>query len=134
MNPSLRNQGGFIGVDAYKQLLAANGVDVGQFEDGVRFMLLSSKITNLLDRLPQRSRGDCCARLLRARTRKHRCSSCCSTRKPSRRRSARSEAELRKYFEANKDKYHIKEERRVQYLLLPVSEIASTAAGLRSGD
>ena len=36
------------------------------------------------------------------------------------------EADLRKYFEANKDKYHIKEERRAQYLLFPVAEIAST--------
>jgi peptidyl-prolyl cis-trans isomerase D len=39
---------------------------------------------------------------------------------------APTEAELRAYFEANKDKYSIKEERRAQYLLIPLTEIAST--------
>ena len=37
-----------------------------------------------------------------------------------------SEADLRTYFDANKDKYNIKEERRAQYLLLPFAEIGST--------
>ena len=124
-NPNLRNQGGFIGVDAYKQLLAANGVDVRQFEDGVRFMLLSSKLTNLLTdslSVPEELLRETFAR----QNQEAQAQFVLFDKEAVKKKISLSEAELRQYFEANKDKYHIKEERRVQYLLLPVAEIAST--------
>jgi peptidyl-prolyl cis-trans isomerase D len=37
-----------------------------------------------------------------------------------------SESDLRTYFESHKDKYHIKEERRVQYLLIDVAAISNS--------
>src|SRR5439155_398697 len=37
-----------------------------------------------------------------------------------------SDADLKTYFEAHKDKYHIREQRRAQYLLFPLAALAPT--------
>jgi peptidyl-prolyl cis-trans isomerase D len=124
-NPSLRNEGGFIGADAYKQLLAMNGIDIGQYEDGIRYILLSRKVSNLLTdslSVPEQQLRDLFSRQNQEATVQY----VLFDRQAAVKKINPTEADLRAYFDANKEKYNIKEERRVQYLLLPVSEIAST--------
>ena len=124
-NPNLRNQGGFIGVEAYKAVLAANRIDVEQFEEGVRYMLLSKKISNLLTdslSVPEQQLRQDFAR----QSREAQVEYVLLDKEAARKKVSPTEAELRTYFDANKDKYHIKEERRVQYLLFPINEIANT--------
>jgi peptidyl-prolyl cis-trans isomerase D len=124
-NPNLRNQSGFIGIDAYKSVLAANRIDIEQFEQGVRFMLLSAKVENLLTdslSVPEKQLRDSFAR----QNQEAQVQYVLLDKETFKKRVTPTDAELRTYFEANKEKYHIKEERRTQYLLLPLSEIAST--------
>ena len=47
-NPNFQDRGIFIGVERYKMLLTANRLSVPEFEDGVRFGILSRKIQNLI--------------------------------------------------------------------------------------
>ncbi len=125
LNPNLRNQAGFIGVEAYKALLAANRINVEQFEDGVRYMLMSKKISNLLTdsmSIPEQQLRQDFAR----QNQEAQVEYVLFDKEAALKKISPTEAELRAYFDANKDKYHIKEERRVQYLLFPMSEIAST--------
>ncbi len=124
-NPNLRNQAGFIGVEAYKAVLAANRIDVDQFEDNVRYMLLSRKVINLLTdslSLPDSQLRENFAR----QNQEAQVQYVLLDKEAAKKKVIPSEADLRTYFEANKDKYNIKEERRAQYLLLPLSEIGST--------
>ena len=85
-NPNLRNQAGFIGVEAYKAVLAANRIDVDQFEQGMRYMLLSRKVMNLLTDSLTLPESAAAGSISRARTRKHRFSTSCSTRKRPKRK------------------------------------------------
>ena len=124
-NPNLRNQAGFIGVDAYKALLAANRIEITEFEDSVRFMLLSKKVTNLLAdslSIPEKQLRENFAR----QNQEAQVLYVLFDKEAAKKKVNPTEADLRAYFEANKEKYHIKEERRAQYLLLPISDIAAT--------
>ncbi len=124
-NPNLRTQSGFIGPEAYKQLRAANNIDYVQFEEEQQTMLLARKLMNLLTdsisvpdsqlrELFLRQNQDAVAQYV------------VFDKEAAKKRINPTEAELRTYFDANKDKYHIKEERRVQYLLLPIADVAAT--------
>ncbi len=124
-NPNLRNESGFIGVDAYKAVLAANRIDLEQFEDGIRYMLLSNKITNLLTdsiSIPEKQLRDAFAR----QNQEAKVQFAYFDKENFLKRVNPTEAELQEYFEANKDRYAIKEERRAQYLHFSISDIAST--------
>jgi len=124
-NPNLRNEAGFVGVDAYKALLAANNIDVGEFEDGIRFTLLSKKLNYLIaDSLtaPEQQLRDDFAR----QNQEAQVQYVLLDKEAAKKKITPAEADLRVYFDANKDKYHIKEERSAQYLVLPLVDIAST--------
>ncbi len=124
-NPNLRNQNGFIGVEAYKQVLAANRIELAQFEEEERYMLLARKLMNLLTdsiSIPESHLRENFGR----QNQEAQVQYVLFDKEAAKKRMTPTEAELRSYFDANKDKYHIKEERRVQYLLLPIADIAST--------
>jgi peptidyl-prolyl cis-trans isomerase D len=124
-SPNLRNQAGFIGVDAYKALLAANRIEVGQFEESMRSMLMSKKVMALLTdslTIQEKQLRENFARMNQEAQVQY----VLLDKEAAKKKMTPTEAELRAYFEANKDKYSIKEERRTQYLLLPLTEIAST--------
>ena len=124
-NPSLRNESGFIGVDAYKQVLTMNGIDIGRYEDGIRYMLLSQKVSYLLTdslSVPEKQLRDLFARQNQEATVQY----VLFDKDAAAKKIKPGEADLRAYFEANKEKYHIKEERQVQYLLLPITDLASS--------
>jgi peptidyl-prolyl cis-trans isomerase D len=124
-SPNLRNQAGFIGVEAYKALLAANQIEVGQFEESMRSMLMSKKVMALLTdslTIQEKQLRENFARMNQEAQVQY----VLLDKEAAKKKVTPTEAELRAYFEANKDKYNIKEERRAQYLLLPLTEIAST--------
>jgi peptidyl-prolyl cis-trans isomerase D len=125
LNPNLRNQNGFIGVQAYKALLAANRIEVEDFEESVRFTLLSKKVSSLLTdslTIPESQLRENFGR----QTQEAQVQYVLLEQEAARKRMAPVEADLRAYFDANKEKYTIKEERKAQYLLLPLTEIAPT--------
>jgi len=123
--PQFRTQAGFIGVEAYKGLLAANRIEVDQFEEGIRYTTLARKIMNLLtDSLvvPEKMIREGFVR----QNQEAQVQYVLFDKEAAKKKLNPAEAELRAHFEANKDKYHIKEERRSQYLLFPITEIAAT--------
>jgi peptidyl-prolyl cis-trans isomerase D len=124
-NPNLRDGNGFIGLEAYKAVLAANRVDVGQFEEGVRYSLLAKKVVNLLSdslTIPEQQLREDFAR----QNQEAQVQYALFDKEAAKKRISPTETELRAHFEKDKDKYHIKEERRAQYLLLPIDGVAST--------
>jgi peptidyl-prolyl cis-trans isomerase D len=124
-HPNLQDQGGFVGVDRYKALLAANGISIQQFEDGMRYSLLAQKVRNLLvdsitltekelkDEFLRNNQDAVIAFVI-------------FDSETYKKRITPKEQDLRAYFEAHKEKYRIKEQRRAQYLLIPVSTLAQT--------
>jgi peptidyl-prolyl cis-trans isomerase D len=117
-DPSLQEQGKFIGVDRYTAIL---GNSVADYEEGINTSLLVKKLREVLtdsldvgeiemreefSRTNQKTQVDYA--LLKAEEYKKRL-------KPT-------EAELRSYFEEHKAAYTVKEKRRAQYLLVPSSQ------------
>ncbi len=124
-NPNLRDRNGFIGAEAYKAVLAANRIDLEQFEYGVRDMLLTRKVMNLLTdslSVPESQLREAFSRM----NQEEQVQYVLFDKEAAKKRVTPTEAELQTYFNANKEKYHIKEQRRVQYLLLPIADVAST--------
>ncbi len=124
-NPNLRDRNGFIGLEAYKAVLAANRIDMEQFEEGVRSMLLTRKVMSLLTdslTVPESQLREAFSRM----NEEEQVQYVLFDKEAAKKRVTPTEAELLTYFNANKDKYHIKEQRRVQYLLLPIADVAST--------
>ncbi|MFH1574926.1 MAG: SurA N-terminal domain-containing protein [Acidobacteriota bacterium] len=124
-SPNFQALGAFIGVERYKALLAANQIDVQEFEEGIRISLLSEKLMNLigdsLDVTQSELRGEFQRTQQEARVR-----FALLNKEEFKKRVRPAAAELRAYFEANKDQYHIKEERRARYLLMSITSLAST--------
>ncbi len=124
-DPRLQDPGGFIGVDRYKALLAANSIGINEFEEGVRYQLLARKIRSLVS-----DSIDIPDKELRAefsRTNQEAQATFVVFKKDDfKNKVTPTEADLRAYFDANKDKYKIKEQRRVQYLLISLQALAST--------
>jgi peptidyl-prolyl cis-trans isomerase D len=124
-NPTFRDKNGFVGLDAYKAVLAANRIEVGQFEQSVRYSLLSRKVMELLSdslSVPEQQVREAFAR----QNQEAQVEYVLFDKEAAKKRISPTETELRAYFEKDKEKYHIKEERRVQYLLLPIADLAST--------
>jgi peptidyl-prolyl cis-trans isomerase D len=124
-NPNLQYNGAFIGLEQYKALLAANSLTVSEFEDNQRMVLLSSKIRRVITDAIDIPEGD-----LREEFGKSNIEAQVDfvvlKKESFKLPSQPSEADLRAYFDANKEKYNIKEQRRAQYLLLYPGDIART--------
>jgi peptidyl-prolyl cis-trans isomerase D len=120
--PIFQNQGKFIGVESYKEIVANNlNISVSEFEEEINNQLLVKKLREVLtDSLDvgeleireefshtnQKTQVDYA--LLKVEEYKKRL-------KPT-------EAELRSYFDEHKAAYTVKEKRRAQYLLVPFSQ------------
>ncbi len=124
-NPNMQDRGVFIGVDRYKALLAANNLTTTQFEESLRQSLLARKLQKVIS-----DSFDVTDRQLREeyeRTNQEAQVNFVILKKEDfKKKVTPTEAELRAYFDANKEKYKIPEERRAQYLLLPTAAVAST--------
>lgn len=120
--PAFQAQGNFIGVEAYKDVLVRNDLSVEDFEKDLRQSLLINKlrsiITDSLDVSEKELReefgrsneeAEVFYAILKKQDFKDRI-------KPA-------ETDLRTYFDAHKSAYQIKEKRKAQYLLIPVTQM-----------
>jgi peptidyl-prolyl cis-trans isomerase D len=122
---SLQNNGAFIGIEQYKALLAANNISVSEFEEGQRIVLLSRKIRNVIADAMNIPEEDLREEFIKANI-EAQVDFVLLKKEDFKLPSQPAEADLKAYFEANKEKYNIKEQRRTQYLLLSLGDIAST--------
>ncbi len=124
-NPNLRDSAGFIGVERYKALLAANNISTSDFEEEIRFMLLRKKVLNVVTDaidVPDKELRD----EFRRMNQEAKVAFVLFKKDDFKKDLKPTEAELRAYFEAHKDNYRIKEQRRAQYLLIPFQALAPT--------
>jgi peptidyl-prolyl cis-trans isomerase D len=124
-DPNLQDRGVFIGVERYKMLLTANGISVPEYEDGVRFGILSRKIRNLISDSMVVTERELRDEFLRA-NQEAQVRFVVLNKEDFKKQVTPDETSVRAYFEANKDKYVTKEQRKVQYLLIPLAEVAAT--------
>jgi peptidyl-prolyl cis-trans isomerase D len=121
-HPYLQDQGKFIGVERYKALLAANNYTVTDFEEDIYKSVLANKlreiITDSLDVSDRELRDE-----FSKTNQKTQVDYVILKNEDFKKRVNPAEAELRSYFDAHKEMYRIKEKRRAQYLLVPVSQI-----------
>ncbi len=123
--PYLQDQGKFIGLERYKAILAANNITIPEFEQDIRFEQLSGKLRQIItDSLTVSDRE---LRDEFSRTNQQTVVDYVLLKKDDfSKRAKPTEAELRAYFDLHKDMYRIREKRRAQYLLIPVSQIFPT--------
>ena len=124
-HPYLQDQGKFIGIDRYKAVLAANNIEVSDFEEDIRLTQLAKKVREIItDSMAVSDRE------LRDEFSKNNQETqvdfALLKKEEYRKKVKPTEPELRAYFDAHKDAYRIKEKRRVQYLLVPVAQIIPT--------
>lgn len=122
-HPNLQDQNGrFIGVARYKQLLAANRISIADFEKEVRYAQLATKLRHILtDSLTvgERELRDEFSRNNQQTVVEY----VIIRRDDLKKRIKPTESELRAYFEGHKELYRIKEKRRAQYILVPVTPL-----------
>ncbi len=123
--PYFQDQGKFIGIERYKALLTANNVSVTQFENDLRYIQLVKKLEQIfadsMDVNEKELRDEFSRNTLQSQV-----DFVLLKKDDFKERLKPSEADLRAYFEGHQDAYRIKEKRRAQYLLVPVSQILPT--------
>ncbi len=124
-NPNMQDRGQFIGVERYKALLAANNISVTQFEDGMRQMLLTNKVRDIISDSLQANDRELRDQYARENL-ETQVSFATLRREDLQKRIKPVDADLKAYFESHKDRYRIGEQRRAQYLLLPLAAVAQT--------
>jgi peptidyl-prolyl cis-trans isomerase D len=124
-NPNFQVGGSFIGAERYRALLAANQLDVGEFEDGLRMSMLAGKVRGLITDSLVIPEDDIRREYLRSEQ-EAQVRFALLKKEDYRKRVLPTEADLKAYFEANKAKYAIDEERRARYLLIAIPGLAST--------
>ncbi len=124
-NPNLQDSAGFIGVERYKALLAANNIGVNEFEDDIKYMLLARKVRNVVTDSIDVSEKEL-RDAFKRENQQAQVSFVLLKKDDFKSKLNPTEAELRSYFDANKEKYNIKEQRRAQYLLISRQQLAPT--------
>jgi len=123
-NPNLQADGKFIGLERYKQLLAMNGYQVEDYEDTLRHDKLRYKLTRTIADSLEISEEE--LREEFTRVNQTTVVDYVLLEKDSFKKRVKStDADLKTYFEENKDTYNIKEKRRARYLLVSTSQILS---------
>jgi peptidyl-prolyl cis-trans isomerase D len=122
--PYFQENGNFIGVERYKDLLASNDLGVEDFERSLRQSQLIGKLRSIIadsveisdkDLREEFSRSNETAEVYYA-----------ILKKPDYRALVKpTEAELHAYFDAHKSSYQIKEKRKAQYLLILIAPLLS---------
>jgi peptidyl-prolyl cis-trans isomerase D len=124
-DPNFQDRGVFIGVEGYKRLLTANRVSVPEFEEGVRFRILSKKIRNLISDSMVVTERELRDEFLRS-NQEAQVRFVVLNKEDFKKQVTPDETSVRAHFEANKDKYATKEQRKVQYLVIPLEVVAAT--------
>lgn len=123
--PYFQDQGKFVGIERYKDVLASNDISVEDFEKDFRQSHLIGKLRSVITDSLNVSDGELREEYARA----HQQTEAVYTvlkKQDFTGRVKPSEEDLRAYFEANKLNYQIKEKRRAQYLLIPVARLTSS--------
>lgn len=124
-NPNLQDNGQFIGVERYKSLLAANNYSVADFENEMHKLILSEKvhglITSSLDVSDNEVRNE-----FSKINQKIQVDYVLLKKDDFKKRVKPNPAELQAYFNAHKDSYRIKEKRRAQFLVIPITSFLSS--------
>lgn len=123
-NPNLQDQGKFIGIERYKELLAANNYSISDFESGISRELLTLKVHGIIT--SSLTVGEKELRDEFARTnQKTQVNYILLKKEDYKKRVKPTDAELQSYFDSHKESYRVKEKRRAQYLLVPASPLLS---------
>jgi peptidyl-prolyl cis-trans isomerase D len=121
-NPNLQGRGGvFVGIEQYKAILQQNGISVTEFEESLRGMLLSRKIRNVVADSMELGEKELRDEFVRTKQ-EAQVRFVLFNKDDLKKKFAPKEPELRAYFEANKARFAIKEQRRVQYLLFSLDK------------
>jgi peptidyl-prolyl cis-trans isomerase D len=127
--PGLQENGTFVGQDAYRRALAAQGMTEGEFERNLREALLVDKLRSALTEWVTVSDADVEAEY-RRRNEKVKAELVVFSADKFRDQVQLSDADLTAYFEANKDDYRIGERRKIRYVLVDVEQLRARAAVL----
>jgi peptidyl-prolyl cis-trans isomerase D len=127
--PGLQENGTFVGQDAYRRALAAQGMTEGEFERNLREALLVDKLRSALTEWVTVSDRDVDAEF-RRRNEKVKAELVVFSADKFRDQVQLSDADLTAYFEANKDDYRIGERRKIRYVLVDVEQLRARAAVL----
>jgi peptidyl-prolyl cis-trans isomerase D len=120
--PGVRVNGKFIGLQQYEYALIQMGTSVEAFEEEIRTAELSKKLTRTIADSLEISEQE--LREEFSRTHQTVMVDYVLLEKDSfKKRVKAADADLKAYFEENKDNYRIKEKRRAQYLLVQTSQI-----------
>lgn len=114
--------GGFIGIEGYKQVLAANRYSIEEFEEEVRFAQLLKKVRAVITDSLEVSDRELRDEFSRA-TRQTVVEYVYLDKNEFKKRIKPSESELRAYFDEHQETYRIPEKRRVEYLLVRDSQL-----------
>jgi peptidyl-prolyl cis-trans isomerase D len=123
--PGFQTGGAFIGVDRYRAILAANNLTVNEFEDNVRNTLLARKLQNVISDSLDVSNGEL-REEFDQQNQEAQVQFVVLNRDDFKKEVKLTEPDLRAYFDKNKEKYIVKEQRKAQYLLIPIPELAPT--------
>ncbi len=123
--PGFQERGAFIGVDRYRAILAANNLTVTEFEDNVRSTLLGRKLQNIVTDSLDVSDDELREEFTR-QNQEAQVQFALLNRDDFKKEVKLTEPDLRAYFDKNRQKYIVKEQRKAQYLLIPIPAIAST--------
>lgn len=119
-NPNFLDNGKFIGLERYKELLAQNNYSVSDFEADIARISLAGKLHAVITasiEVSERELRDAYAR----GSQKTQVDYVLLKKDDFTKRVKPTPSDLQSYFGANKDSYRIKEKRRAQYLLVPIS-------------
>ncbi len=125
--PGLQDQGEFIGVERYKNLLAANNISVTEFESDIRSGVLANKIRSILTDSVDVSDLDLREDFSR-RNQQTQVDYVLLEKADFKKRLKPSDAALQAYFDEHREDYRIKEKRKAQYLLIPLAEMLRNVA------
>ena len=123
-HPNLQDGSGFIGLERYKALLAANNIEVEEFEADMRMSVLAQKITQIVSDSLEVTEDEMRADFERT-NQEAQVRYVLVKKEDFLKKVVLAEADIKAYFEANKDRYAIPEQRRARYLLISTSDIAS---------
>jgi peptidyl-prolyl cis-trans isomerase D len=123
--PGFQERGAFIGVDRYRAVLAANNLTVNEFEDNVRNTLLGRKLQNVISDSLDIADGELREEFSQ-QNQETQVQFAVLNKDDFKKQVKPTEPDLRAYFDKNKEKYIVKEQRKAQYLLIPIPELAPT--------
>lgn len=123
--PGFQDRGTFIGVDRYRALLAANNLTVTEFEDNVRNSVLGRKLQNVLADSLEVSEKELREEFT-SQNQEAQVQFAVLKKDDFRKQVKPTEPDLLAYFDKNKDKYIVKEQRKAQYILLSIPDLAPT--------